>query len=150
IDTLLAAGLSESVTRQLLWLLRDRGPLENEAWLRIRALFAIGFLQPDNAEEGLRHVLERVAGRVIAGTTNRAEITELQETLFTTADVFGANASEDRAVLIRGSEFRQRIQPILDDLANSEHIKEPGGRPIARALAYLLTFMAQSGRTDLS
>lgn len=154
IEALAAGGLVEPVTHQLFALLEDRRRVG--AWLRIRALFAAGFMQArsDESEDELVRVTVRAAKTVMHGGAERAEVTELQEALFAVADTFGVTGVEDRDAIARAGLVRNRLRDVLIELVEHEHTKEIGQYPVARALTYLLLFTAQQqppgGAEDLS
>jgi hypothetical protein len=149
IDTLAAGGLVEPVARQLLRLLRST---HVDTWLRVRALFALGFMQvrTEEAQVGLVKACESAANAVIAGSPKPDQITELQDALFAVGDVFGVTGIEDEATLSRAKVVRTRLGPILQKLIVDGHTKGTDRHLIARALAYMLIFTAQPGADDLS
>jgi hypothetical protein len=152
IETLVTSGWAEPVARALGALLRAE---QEETWLRIRAEFALGFLQRHDlsVEKDLTHACEHAyqnlkRDEVLPGKPPRAHVTEMHTSLFAVGDCLGVAGAEKRA-----RNARESLRPILTDLANAE-----GGRArvlerAARAAAYLLTVTAQprdGGTKDLS
>ena len=113
LETLVTSGRSEPVARALGSLLQAE---QEEAWLRVRAEFALGFLQqPDmQAEKDLTDACEHAylnlggEGRQAA----RAHITEMHASLFAVGDCLGIPGAEERAV-----SARDRLRPILENIA---------------------------------
>jgi hypothetical protein len=78
----------------------------------------------------------------------RAHLTEMHASLFAVGDCFGVAGAGDQA-----RKVRERLRPILTDLATAEGDRATRLRRPARAAAYLLTVTAQpaaDGRKDLS
>jgi hypothetical protein len=152
IETLVTSGLAEPVARALGTLLRTE---QNEAWLRIRAEFALGFLQRHDAsvETDLAHACEHAYANLRRGEARpegppRSHVTEMHASLFAVGDCFGVAGAEEHA-----RNARERLRPILTDLATAEGNRARMLRRPARAAAYLLTVTAQpsvEGRKDLS
>lgn len=151
IETLVTSGWTEPVARALGSLLRA----EDEAWVRIRAEFALGFLQRHDVsvENDLTRACEYAYRNLKRGETlpegpPRAYVTEMHTSLFAVGDCLGVAGAEERA-----RSARERLRPILTDLANAEGDRARILRRPARAAAYLLTATAQSStgdRKDLS
>jgi hypothetical protein len=153
IETVVTAGLTNPVAQALGKLLKYE---QNEAWLRIRAEFALGFLQRANrhVEDDLTHAclnayrnlgLSQLAD---ADEPPRSRITEVHASLFAIGDCFGVPGVEDRA-----RSARERLRPVLTDLAEATDKRAMTMRRASRAAAYLLTVTAQpkeNGKTDLS
>ena len=147
IETLVTSGWTEPVARALGSLLAAE---KDEAWLRSRAEFALGFLQrPDVwAESELTGACERAHHRLGLDQAQEdaalppSHLTELQASLFAVGDCFGVPGAEDRA-----RSARLRLRPILEELADmtQPHRARRVRRP-ARAIAYLLTMTAQPSR----
>jgi hypothetical protein len=153
IETVVASGWSAPVARALGSLLEKE---QEEAWLRVRAEFALSFLQQHDAT--VESDLTRACQHAYAGlrldqvpegqTPPRSRVTEVHASLFAVGDCFGVPGSGERA-----GSARETLAPILTQLADAE-----GGRALmlrrpARAAAYLLTMTAQrseGGRPDLS
>lgn len=138
IETVVTSGWTEPVARALGSLLETE---KDEAWLRSRAEFALGFLQrPDVWAEAeltsaCEHAYERLRMSEIQGNAvlPLSHVTEMHASLFAVGDCLGVPGAEERA---RGA--RERLRPILEDLAGREC-----PRRAARAAAYLLTVTAQ-------
>lgn len=143
IDTLIAAGWAREVTSAVIEVLNK---VPDEPWLRIRALFALGFLQhrDSDVERALAVACDTACRRLQQEGATPAMATEMHAVLFAIGDLFGVKGAEDRA-----RSIRTRISRVLKLAA------EPGTDPqVARAAAYMLTVTAQSreddGRKDLS
>ncbi|MBK3643030.1 hypothetical protein [Streptomyces sp. MBT33] len=126
---------------------------EIESWLRVRALFALGFLQRrdgavartlvdacSTAYEHLRGAEEPTSG----------QIAELHAALFAIGDCFGAGfgarPSKEAATTVQGE-----TKEILESLVDNKLTEGRERYPLARALAYLLTFMTHDQKSaDLS
>jgi hypothetical protein len=144
IETVITGGWSDPVARALGFLL-DRE--KNEAWLRVRAEFALGFLQrrDRSVEEYLvraclhsYRVLQEDGMAAEGEAPPRAHITELHSSLFAVGDCFGAAGAEESA-----KRVRERLRTMLTDLASMEGDQARILRRPARAAAYLLTATAQ-------
>lgn len=149
IDTLIAGGWVEPVTRALRGLLRDE---RVEEWVRIRALFALGFMQhrSQSVKMTLLDACENAYQRLIEpGDPPRARITELHTGLFAIGDCYGAKGAEKEA-----RDVRDKLDPMLSDLVTKDLTTSRERWPLARAIVYLLTFTAQPrqdrGEVDLS
>jgi hypothetical protein len=153
IETVVTSGWTEPVAMALGSLLRAE---QNETWLRIRAEFALGFLQRHrdlSVEADLINACEHAYRNVQRGETAservpRAHLTEMHASLFAVGDCFGVAGAGDQA-----RKVRERLRQILTDLANAEGERAKRLRRPARAAAYLLTATAQpavDGRKDLS
>lgn len=145
IDTIVAAGWAEQVAIALIEVLDNE---RQESWLRIRALFALGFLQCRSPE-----VREALAEACVRATENLsgcgdadqqpAIVTELHAALFAVGDCFGARGAEKHARAVR-----EPLRPVLDELVRSDLLTAERTWPVARAVAYLLTFTAQARGGD--
>jgi hypothetical protein len=152
IETLVTSGWTEPVARALGSLLRAE---QDEAWIRIRAEFALGFLQRHDVsvKNDLTRACEHAYRNLKRGETlpkgpPRAYVTEMHTSLFAVGDCLGVAGAEAQA-----RSARERLRPILIDLANADGDRARILRRPARAAAYLLTATAQSstgGRKDLS
>jgi hypothetical protein len=152
IETVVTSGWAEPVARALGSLLRTE---QDEAWLRVRAEFALSFLQRHDVsvETDLTHACEHAyknlkLGEALDDGPPRAYVTEMHASLFAVGDCFGAADAEDR-----GRSARKRLRPILTDLAEAQGRRAQALRRPARAAAYLLTVTAQAStgkRQDLS
>jgi hypothetical protein len=135
IEALIAGGWTEPVARALERFLE----LEStEAWVRIRGLFALGFLQ--HRDRGVEKALTSGCKRAYAkmgDLPTQAEITEMHAALFAIGDCYGATSVETedaRRVLL---EIREVLVGLVDEnLTTSESLF-----PVSRACAYLLTFV---------
>jgi hypothetical protein len=150
IETIVTSGCNEPVARALGSLLRAE---QDEGWLRVRAEFALSFLQRRDVsvETDLTHACLHAYERVrAAGQTAppRSHVTELHTSLFAIGDCFGVEGAEERA-----RSARERLRPVLEDLASAEGGRARFLRRPTRAAAYMLTVTAQEaaeGRKDLS
>jgi hypothetical protein len=153
IETVVTAGMTNPIAQALGKLLQDE---QDEAWLRLRAEFALGFLQRANrhVEDDLTHACQSAYRNLglgqLAETQEppRSRITEVHASLFAIGDCFGVPGVEDRA-----KSARDRLKPVLTDLAEATGDRAMIMRRAARAAAYLLTVTAQpqeSGKPDLS
>jgi hypothetical protein len=139
IETVVTSGWSEPVADALGRLLRSE---TEESWLRIRAIFALGFLQrPDySVEADLTSACLRAHAQLDLnkGMPPRAHVTEMHAALFAAGDCFGAVGAEDRAKSIRDS-----LREILTGLATAQGERAEILYRAARAAAYFLVFSAQ-------
>jgi hypothetical protein len=144
IETVITGGWSDPVARALGSLLEKE---RNEAWLRIRAEFALGFLElrDRRVEESLvgackhAHAVLRADGMAADGNAPpRAHRTELHSSLFAVGDCFGAPGAEEAA-----RRVRDKLSHVLGDLAGMEGDQARILRRPARAAAYLLMVTAQ-------
>jgi hypothetical protein len=153
IETIVTSGLTNPVARALGSLLRAE---HDEAWLRIRAEFALGFLQRANrwVEDDLtRACVDAYQNLGLAKLPDdqslpRSRVTEVHTSLFAVGDCFGVAGAEDRA-----RSAREGLLEVLTDLANAEGRRAWDLRRAARAAAYLLTVTAQpreGGKADVS
>ncbi len=153
IETIVTSGMTNPIARALGHLLKAE---RDEAWLRIRAEFALGFLQRANrwVEDDLTHsCLQAYQNLGLAALRDddapeRARVTEVHASLFAVGDCFGVAGADDRAV-----SAREKLRPMLTDLADAQGRRAKVLHRAARAAAYLLTVTAQpreSGQADLS
>jgi hypothetical protein len=146
IETVVTSGWNEPVARALGFLLKKE---ENEAWIRIRAEFALGFLQRTDplAEMDLTRACQQAYEKLKLDDPPRARVTEMHTSLFAVGDCFGAAGTEERA-----KSARETLRPILTEMAGAEGNRARILRRPARAAAYLLTVTAQprDGGKDLS
>ena len=145
IETIVTGGMSEPVIQALTSLLSAE---ESEAWLRIRAQAALGFMQRfDSATQtGLTDAFLQACeilgyDRVLT----RAQVTEIHASLFAVGDCFGAAGIEERA-----GRARDSLRSVLIKLVDSAVGRPEMLQRAARAAAYLLAVTAQPGRNDLS
>ena len=148
IETLVTSGWSEPVAKALGRLLKH----EQEPWLRVRAVFALGFLQrPDYSVEAdlTSACLHAYANLAAApGKPARSHVTEMHVSLFAAGDCLGAAGAEERARSARDS-----LRDVLASLATAEPGRALILRRAARAAAYFLIVSAQptqDGRKDFS
>jgi hypothetical protein len=145
IETVVTAGLGAPVADALGFLLERT----DEPWLRIRAEFTLSFLQRRElvVEEHLvraclhAHTVLRQDGMAEDGEPPRAHVTELHSALFALGDCLGVAGAEAPA-----KRARERLRPILTELASMEGERAQILRRAARAAAYLLIFTAQPAR----
>jgi hypothetical protein len=146
IETAITSGWSEPITKALARLLRNESA---ESWLRIRALFALGFLQlPDQPVEdclvtACKHAHASLGNDLDEqGAPPRARRTEMHTALFAVGDCFGAAGAE------RAKSARDALRDLLTDLATVEQPQAMINRRPIRAAAYLLTATAQDRQGD--
>jgi hypothetical protein len=153
IETVVTSGWSRPVAEALGFLLARE---KDEAWLRIRAEFALGFLQRPNQwvkTDLTRACLDAYQNLNLPGlapdqSPPRARRTEVHTSLFALGDCFGAEGAEDHA-----RSAREGVRSILTELASMEGERALMLRRPARAAAYLLTVTAQpwdGDKQDLS
>ena len=131
---MVTSGLAEPMARALGTLLRTE---QSEAWLRIRAQFALGFLQRRDVsvETDLTHACEHAYANLIQGEKRpdgvpRSHVTEMHASPFAVGDCFGGAGVERRA-----RSARERLRPLLTDLAEAQGNRarvlrrRPGQRP---------------------
>ena len=153
IETVATSGWNAEVARALGSLLKTE---RDEAWLRVRVEFALGYLQrPDMwTETALTSACDLAYKNLkldeLAPDMHppRSRVTEVHASLFAVGDCFGVAGAEERA-----KSARDRLRPILEDLADMPQPRALMLRRAARAAAYLLTVTAQpriSGQKDFS
>lgn len=153
IETVVASGWNEPLAWAMGSLLKKE---ESEAWLRIRAELALGFLQKRDrsAEDHLtRACVHADKNLVLSKISNdsppsRSHVTEMHASLFAVGDCFGVEGAEERA-----ESTREALRSILTELAGMEGDRAMMLRRAARAAAYTLIFTAQpseDGKKDLS
>jgi hypothetical protein len=148
IETVVTSGWNQPVAQALGFLLRNE---KNEAWLRIRAEFALGFLQkPSPSVEAdltgaCLEAYENLKLGEIADDEEppRARITEVHSSLFAVGDCFGVAGAEERA-----KSARERLRPVLTGLADVSGPRAQILVRAARSAAYLLTVTAQPREGD--
>jgi hypothetical protein len=108
-----------------------------ESWLRIRALFALGFLQhrDPSVQDSLAAACD-FAYSNLKGNPTRAQVAEMHSALFAVGDCFGAAGVQEQDV----RQMRRSIQEVLENLTNGLAATD-NMYPVSRAAAYLLTFM---------
>jgi len=153
IETVVTSGWTEPVARALGSLLRKE---RDEAWLRIRAEFALSFLQRRDrwVEDQLTRACHLAYQRLRLKETPanqappRSHVTEMHASLFAIGDCFGVEGAGERA-----KSSRDTLRGVLTDLAGLDGDRARYLRRATRAAAYLLTFTAQpseDGAKDLS
>lgn len=142
VETLLAGGWTGPVVSAIAKFLELEGP---GAWIRIRALFALGFLQHrDRVVERLLAEGCQAAYRNLSGTPSQAQIHEMHAALFAVGDCYGAaDVAQDEVRRVRSS-----IQEVLIGLVDGELTLNPALFAVSRAAAYLLTFMVLPREND--
>jgi hypothetical protein len=127
---------------------------KDESWIRIRALFALGFIQRQNElkliEEDLFNACEEAYDKLALarGSASREEpteshITEMHTALFAVGDCFGVQGAEDSA-----RRAISRLDRVLTGLSSPDGDKAKRLHRATRAAAYLLTVCAQPGTKD--
>lgn len=145
VDTLVAAGWAREIAPSLAEVLRNE---QDESWLRIRALFTLGFMQNRSDDvartliEACNHVYQRL-DKDSPEKNPTALVTELHAALFAIGDCFGPRDAQEQA---RG--VRESIRSILEFLVTKKGAEPQVMWPAARATAYLLAVTAQPRRPD--
>ena len=147
VEALTAGGWTGPVTSALAKFLE----LESDAsWIRIRALFALGFLQDRdrNVERALAAGCQ-AAYKNLFMNPSRAQIHEMHAALFAVGDCFGASGVTEQDMRL----MRDDIREVLTGLVGSQLINKREFFSVSRATAYLLTFMVlprQDNQPDLA
>ena len=135
IEALVAGGWTGPVARALERFLELE---RTQSWLRIRALFALGFLQHrDRSVQDSLAAACHYAYSNLKSDPTRAQIAEMHSALFAVGDCFGASGVPEQDV----RQVRRSIQEVLENLINRQLTTDQSMFPISRASAYLLTFM---------
>jgi hypothetical protein len=151
IETVVTSCWTEPVARALGHLLENE---REESWIRIRALFALSFLQSpgvveDDLTNGCVQAYENLElGPDLSIEPVRTRITEMHAALFAVGDCFGVPGAEDHA-----RDVRDGLRSILTDLATAKEPRAGILHRATRAAAYMLILTAQpreGGRKDLS
>src|ERR1022692_4811845 len=145
IETVVTGGVGAPVADALGFLLER----EDEPWVRIRAEFALSFLQrrdPVVEEHLIRaclhaHTVLHRDGMAEDGPPPKSHVTELHSSLFALGDCFGVAGAEDHA-----KRVRDRLRPVLTELASMEGDRAKILRQATRAAAYLLLVTAQPAK----
>jgi hypothetical protein len=142
IETLTAGGWAGPVTAALAKFL----DLETDAsWIRIRALFALGFLQHrDVVVERALSAGCQTAYRNLFEGPSRAQIHEMHAALFAVGDCFGGTDVEEEDM----RRMREDIGDVLTGLVGGQLINEASFFPVSRATAYVLTFLLLPRKSD--
>ncbi|GLI03592.1 hypothetical protein Pa4123_88700 [Phytohabitans aurantiacus] len=138
IDAVSAGGYVEPVARALSQVLRDS---RTESWMRIRASFALGFMQHRSrttARSLISACRDACDAVCRADSLTESEINELHTALFAIGDCYGAVGAEQDAANVR-DQLSEHLEHLVDD----DRLGDERMFPIARALVYLLTFTAQ-------
>lgn len=135
VETLLAGGWTGPVTSALARFL----DLEKEgAWVRIRALFGLGFMQHrDPIVERAFEVACQTAYRNLFQNPSQAQIHEMHAALFAVGDCYGATG-------VAGEEIRrvrESIRDVLTGIVDRDLTETTELFTVSRAIAYALTFM---------
>jgi hypothetical protein len=142
VETMTAGGWVGPVTGALAKFLE----LESDAsWIRIRALFALGFLQ--HRDWGVERALAtacQTAYRNLFRNPSRAQIQEMHAALFAVGDCFGASDVPEQEV----RRIREDIREVLTGLVGSQLISDVSFFPVSRSVAYLLTFLVLPRRDN--
>jgi hypothetical protein len=147
VETLLAGGWTGPVVSAIAKFLELE---DSGAWIRIRALFAVGFLQHrDRVVERLLTEGCEAAYRNLSGSPSQAQIHEMHAVLFAIGDCYGATGVEQDEI----SRVRNSIEEVLTGLVDGKLTFNPALFAVSRAVAYLLTFMVlprESNKVDLA
>jgi hypothetical protein len=154
IETVAASGWAEPVADALGFLLQAE---RDQAWLRIRAEFALSVLQRKDLsiEVDLARACELAYQNLQLEAGNEpppSRLEEMHASLFAVGDYFGATRAEEGVRSTR-ENTRERLRPILATLAETRGNRARILRGPARAAAYLLGVTAQPahvGSKDLS
>jgi hypothetical protein len=141
IDTLGASGWVEPITNSLGSVLRHS---DSETWLRVRALFALGFLQ--HPTQDVRRDLGlacRKAHQQLTNSPTQALVSELHAGMFAIGDCFGTPVAKTQV-----KQARDEVKGILEDVAWRGFADEDMLFPVARASAYVLCVTAQNRASD--
>jgi hypothetical protein len=140
IDTIVAAGWAAEVTDAVIEVLKS---VPGDPWLRIRALFALGFLQHRDisVENALVDACENAWGRLQEDESTAAMATEVHAALFAIGDLFGTRDSDAKE---HARSTRTKIATMLEGIAADPN----SNAQVARAAAYMLTVTAQSRTVD--
>jgi hypothetical protein len=135
VEALAAGGWTKPVARAFERFLELE---RTESWVRIRALFALGFLQHRDAtvRDSLAAACEHAYSNLQKNPT-RIQIAEMATALFAVGDCFGAAGVPERDV----RQMRDSICEILENLTKEPITENDNMSPVSRATAYLLTFM---------
>jgi hypothetical protein len=137
IEALVAGGWTEPVARALERFLE----LETEeSWIRIRALFALGFLQhrDRSVENCLSDSCHHAYSNLKDNNVTAAQIAEMHAVLFAVGDCFGAAEVDEEDV----RRMREGVLGVLTKLISSEITRRRSELfQVSRACAYLLAFM---------
>ncbi|HUC25631.1 MAG TPA: hypothetical protein VMA73_23240 [Streptosporangiaceae bacterium] len=135
VETLLAGGWTGPVTSALARFL----DLEREgAWIRIRALFALGFMQHrDPIVEQAFEIACQAAYDNLSNNPSQAQIHEMHAALFAVGDCYGATGVAEEEV----RRVREGIRNVLTGIIDRKLTVTSPLFSVSRAAAYALTFM---------
>ncbi len=135
IEALVAGGWTGPAARALERFLELE---RTESWLRIRALFALGFLQrrDRSVQDSLASACDYAYSN-LKGNPTRAQIAEMHSALFAIGDCFGAAGVPDEDV----QHMRSSIREVLENLINGQLTSSEDMFPVSRAAAYALSFL---------
>lgn len=136
IEALVAGGWTGPVARALERFLELE---RTESWLRIRALFALGFLQhrDRSVQDSLAVACHHAYSNLRKEEPTRAQVAEMHSALFAVGDCFGAAGVPEQDV----RQVRRSVQEVLENLINGQLTTDQSMFTVSRASAYLLTFM---------
>ena len=144
VEALAAGGWTKPVARAFERFLELE---RTESWVRIRALFALGFLQhrDPTVRDSLAAACDHAYSNLQENPT-RIQIAEMATALFAVGDCFGAAGVPERDV----RQMRNNIREILESLTKEPMTENDNMFPVSRATAYLLTFMIlpRAGRDE--
>lgn len=147
VETLVAGGWTGPVTRAVARFLELE---DTESWIRIRALFALGFLQHrDPVVEDALAAGCQFAYRNLARNPSQAQVHEMHAALFAVGDCYGAADVAEEHV----RHIRERLREVLVGLVAGPLINRTALFSVSRAAAYLLTFMPlprRDGKIDMA
>ena len=142
VETITAGGWAGPVAGALARFLE----LESDAsWIRIRALFALGFLQ--HRDHGVERALAtscRLAYQNLFHSPSRAQIHEMHAALFAVGDCYGASDVPEK----EARQIREDIRDVLTGLVGNELFNDTSFFSVSRAAAYLLTFLVLPRRDN--
>jgi hypothetical protein len=135
VETLLAGGWTGPVTSALARFL----DLEKEgAWVRIRALFGLGFMQHrDPIVERAFEIACQTAYTNLSQNPSQAQIHEMHAALFAVGDCYGATGVAEEEI----RRVRESIRDVLTGIVDSDLTATAELFSVSRATAYALTFM---------
>ena len=148
IDALVVAGWAKQITGKMAKLLEKE---TGESWLRIRALFALGFMQDRSGtvQRALGQACQHAFYRLVAchdahKVPSTSLVNEMHAALFAIGDCFGVRGAETEAQRIRSS-LEDMLRELVSPMTHPEALW-----PIARAAGYLLTVTAQPSQPGQS
>jgi hypothetical protein len=135
IEALTAGGWTKPVARSFERFLELE---RTESWLRIRALFGLGFLQHRDpiVRASLAAACTHAYANLLENPT-RIQIAEMHAALFAVGDCYGAAGVPEQDV----RQMRNNIREPLEGITQGPLTRDERMYPVSRAAAYLLTFM---------